>query len=86
MGSSPAGAKQFEALSGNLSYPEPFGNGSRRATMLVSDIALKDDPAYGVITRAWLQDFKGLETAFAEAWCKDRSLLYLAQLTDLAMR
>ncbi|KAL2062139.1 hypothetical protein VTL71DRAFT_6405 [Oculimacula yallundae] len=67
---SPAGAKQFEASNGTLDYPNPFGTGFRKASMLVSDLALRDDPAYGVIAKSWEKDFQGLTTAFAAAWFK----------------
>lgn len=67
---SPAGAHQFEALNGTVDYPDPFGNGTRRATMLVSDIALLEDPIYRPIVEEWTADFDKLTTAFAAAWCK----------------
>lgn len=38
--------------------------------MLVSDLALRLDPAYGPIAKAWSEDFKGLTDAFAAAWCE----------------
>lgn len=67
---SPAGAQQFEALDGKLEYPDPFNQTFRRPTMLVSDLALREDPIYGPIAESWVEDFKGLTDAFAAAWCK----------------
>jgi catalase-peroxidase len=67
---SPAGALQFEALTSKAVYPDPFNKTFRRATMLVSDLALRDDPVYGAIARKWVDDFQGLTDAFAAAWCK----------------
>lgn len=64
------GAHQFEALNGTVDYPNPFNSSFRRATMLVSDLALRDDPIYGAITKSWNTDFQGLTDAFAAAWCK----------------
>lgn len=68
---SPGGGHQWEALEGTQDYPNPFDNTTfRRATMLTSDLALRDDPAYAVITKRWLEHPEELETAFANAWFK----------------
>ncbi|KAK2623520.1 hypothetical protein QTJ16_007074 [Diplocarpon rosae] len=67
---SPTGAHQFQALNGTVDYPDPFNGSARRATMLVSDLALRDDPAYNVIAKAWASDFEGFTQAFAAAWFK----------------
>jgi catalase-peroxidase len=67
---SPAGEVQFEALDSALEYPDPFNKTFRRATMLVSDVALREDPIYGPIAKAWSEDFQALTEAFAAAWCK----------------
>jgi catalase-peroxidase len=67
---SPAGAHQFEALQGTLDYPDPFNKTFRHATMLVSDLALRDDPIYNAIAKSWVDDFPALTNAFAAAWCK----------------
>ncbi len=74
MTKSPAGALQFEALTSELAYPDPFNKTFRRATMLVSDLALRDDPIYGPIAKKWVDDFKAFTDAFAAAWCKSPSL------------
>jgi len=70
---SPAGAHQFIALTGTVDYPDPFNGTARHATMLVSDLALREDPIYGAIAQSWAQDFDKLTTAFAAAWCKSPS-------------
>lgn len=67
---SPAGAVQFEAVNGTIDYPNPFNKTFRRATMLVSDLALLQDPIYQPIVKAWADDFNLLTTAFAAAWYK----------------
>jgi catalase-peroxidase len=67
---SPAGAVQFEAKDGTVDYPDPFNKSFRRATMLVSDLALREDPTFRVIAQSWAKDFQALTTAFAAAWCK----------------
>jgi catalase-peroxidase len=67
---SPAGGLQFEALNGTLDYPDPFNKTFRHPTMLVSDLALRDDPIYGAIAQSWVDNFDALTNAFAAAWCK----------------
>ncbi|KAH7310970.1 heme peroxidase [Rhexocercosporidium sp. MPI-PUGE-AT-0058] len=67
---SPAGAHQFEALNGTVDYPNPFNASFRRATMLVSDLALRDDPIYSAIAKSWVGDLPALTNAFAAAWFK----------------
>ena len=68
---SPAGAWQFEAKNGTLDYPDPFDKTKfRHATMLVTDITLREDPVYANITRRWLENPKELEETFAKAWFK----------------
>ncbi len=67
---SPAGALQFEALNSTLDYPDPFNHTFRHATMLVSDLALREDPIFSAIAKAWVNDFQALTDHFAAAWCK----------------
>ncbi len=67
---SPAGALQFEALNGTDDYPDPFNKTFRHATMLVSDLALREDPTFSAIASSWVNDFEALTNAFAAAWCK----------------
>ncbi|KAK2669186.1 hem peroxidase [Fusarium oxysporum f. sp. vasinfectum] len=68
---SPAGHKQWEALDGKLEYPDPFVKGKfRRPTMLTSDLALINDPAYLKICKRWHEHPKEMNQAFARAWYK----------------
>jgi catalase-peroxidase len=67
---SPAGAFQFEAFHSTLDYPNPFNKTFRHATMLVSDLALREDPIYSAIALSWVHNFQVLTNAFAAAWCK----------------
>ena len=38
--------------------------------MLVSDLALREDPEFSAIAESWVDDFQALTDAFAAAWCK----------------
>lgn len=38
--------------------------------MMVSDLALREDPIYSPIAKSWSNDLPALTTAFAAAWCK----------------
>ncbi|EXK76724.1 catalase-peroxidase 2 [Fusarium oxysporum f. sp. raphani 54005] len=68
---SPAGHKQWEALDGKLEYPDPFVKGMfRRPTILTSDLALINDPAYLKICKRWHDHPKEMNQAFARAWYK----------------
>ncbi|KAH7120470.1 heme peroxidase [Dactylonectria macrodidyma] len=68
---SPAGGHQWEALDGTVDYPDPFDSTKfRRATMLTSDLALINDPAYEKICRRWVDHPEELADAFAKAWFK----------------
>lgn len=71
---SPAGALQFEAFNSTIDYPDPFNKTFRHATMLVSDLALREDPIYSAIAQFWVNDFQALTNAFAAAWCKSPAL------------
>jgi catalase-peroxidase len=70
---SPAGALQFIALNSTVDYPDPFAGPPRHATMLVSDLALREDPIYNAIAESWVDDFDKLTHAFAAAWCKSQT-------------
>ena len=82
---SPAGAVQFEAFNSTVDYPDPFNKTFRHATMLVSDLALRDDPIFSAIAGSWVNNFDALTNAFVAAWCKSLSpwLLGLAPHLDL---
>ena len=69
---SPAGAWQFTAKdgAGAGTIPDPFGGPGRAPTMLVTDVALREDPIYREITRRWLDHPEELSEAFAKAWYK----------------
>lgn len=69
---SPAGAWQFIAKdgAGAGTIPDPFGGPGRAPTMLVTDVALREDPIYRRITQRWLEYPEELSETFAKAWYK----------------
>ena len=69
---SPAGAWQFTTKdgAGAGTIPDPFGGAARTPTMLVTDVALREDPIYRQITQRWLDHPEELSEAFAKAWYK----------------
>ncbi|MBV8965785.1 MAG: catalase/peroxidase HPI, partial [Mycobacteriaceae bacterium] len=70
---SPAGAWQWTAKdgAGAGTIPDPFDASAKRApTMLTTDLSLRMDPAYGEITRRWLDHPEELAEEFAKAWYK----------------
>ncbi|WP_395311628.1 catalase/peroxidase HPI [Mycobacterium sp. AMU20-3851] len=67
---SPGGAWQFEAKNAEATTPDPFGGPPRKPTMLVTDVALREDPIYGEITRRWLDHPEEMDEAFRKAWYK----------------
>ncbi len=69
---SPAGAWQYVACdgAGAGTIPDPFGGPGRAPTMLVTDVALREDPVYGRITRRWLEHPDELAEDFSRAWYK----------------
>ena len=67
---SPGGAWQFEAKGAEATIPDPFGGAPRKPTMLVTDVSMREDPEFGVITRRWLDHPEELNEAFAKAWYK----------------
>jgi catalase-peroxidase len=67
---SPGGKSQFVAVNGTVDYPNPFNSSFRRASMLVSDLALREDPIYSKIAQSWVTDFDALTNQFAAAWFK----------------
>jgi catalase-peroxidase len=70
---SPAGAHQFVAKdgAGANTFPDPETNElTRPPTMLVSDIALREDPIYAEIGRRFLANPDEFADAFARAWFK----------------
>ncbi len=68
---SPAGAYQFTAKGSDATIPDPFDRSKRRVpTMLVTDLALKLEPAYEKISRRFYEHPDELADAFARAWFK----------------
>jgi catalase-peroxidase len=68
---SPAGAKQWVAKNAKEIIPDPFdGKKKRLPTMLTTDLALREDPIYGPITKRWHDHPEELAEAFAKAWYK----------------
>jgi len=70
---SPAGAKQWTPTdpAARDTVPDAHDPATRHAPMmLTTDLALRMDPAYGEITRRFLEHPDELELAFAKAWYK----------------
>jgi catalase-peroxidase len=68
---SPAGAYQFQAKNGAKPIPDAYDSSKRHApTMLVTDLALRVDPAYEKISRRFLEHPDKFADAFARAWFK----------------
>jgi len=70
---SPAGAQQWTPKdgAGKGTVPDAHDKSKSHAPiMFTTDIALKMDPAYGKITKRFLENPKEFEQAFAKAWFK----------------
>ncbi|MCB9871522.1 MAG: catalase/peroxidase HPI [Planctomycetes bacterium] len=68
---SPAGAWQFKAKGDVATIPDAFDKAKRHApTMLVTDLALREDPAYAKISRRFHAHPDEFADAFARAWFK----------------
>jgi len=68
---SPAGAHQWTTVSDVEVLPDAFDENKRhKATMLTSDLALKEDPAYRVVCQDFIENPEKFEDAFAKAWFK----------------
>ncbi len=68
---SPAGAYQFVAKGSAATIPDAYDPSKRHApTMLVTDVALRMDPAYEKISRRFLEHPDQFADAFARAWFK----------------
>jgi len=73
LSTSPAGAKQWKPKDGKGAnqVPDAHDPEKRHApTMLTTDLALKEDPAYRKITQNWLDNPAEFEAAYARAWFK----------------
>ena len=68
---SPAGAHQWTTVSEASILPDAFDPEKKhKATMLTSDLALKEDPAYRAICEDFIENPEKFEEAFAKAWFK----------------
>ena len=70
---SPAGAQQWipEGGAGDGTVPDAHDpDKSHAPIMFTTDIALKEDPVYGEISKRFLDNPKEFEEAFAKAWFK----------------
>lgn len=68
---SPAGAHQWVAVDSKVMVPDAFdANKKHKPTMLTTDLSLRFDPAYEVISRRFLENPEEFEKAFARAWYK----------------
>ncbi|WP_422395446.1 catalase/peroxidase HPI [Robertkochia solimangrovi] len=68
---SPAGAHQWVAKDAGEIFPDAFDENKRhRPTMLTSDLALRFDPEYNKVCKAFLENPKSFDEAFARAWFK----------------
>jgi catalase-peroxidase len=68
---SPAGAKQWVAKNAPAIIPDAHIPGKlNKPTMLTTDLTLRFDPAYGRISRRFLEDPQAFADAFARAWYK----------------
>ena len=68
---SPAGAKQMVARDAGEIIPDAFDASKKhKPTMLVTDLALRFDPAYEKISRRFYENPDEFQEAFARAWFK----------------
>ena len=68
---SPAGAYQYRAKGDARSIPDAFDSSQHHApSMLVTDVALRVDPAYEKIARRFHEHPEQFAAAFARAWFK----------------
>jgi catalase-peroxidase len=68
---SPGGAHQWVAKDAEAIIPDAHdGSKKHLPTMLTTDLALRFDPAYGKISRRFLENPEAFAEAFARAWFK----------------
>ncbi len=68
---SPGGAHQWQAKGAVADIPDAHDPSKKKLpTMLTSDLALRFDPAYGKISRRFLENPDQFAEAFARAWFK----------------
>ena len=67
----PGGAKQWEPTYGEANVPDAHIEGKmHKPMMLTTDLALKEDPAYGKISKRFYENPAEFDLAFAKAWFK----------------
>ena len=68
----PGGAKQWEPKGyGDPSVPDAHVEGKfHKPMMLTTDLALKEDPAYGAVSKRFYENPEEFNLAFAKAWYK----------------
>ena len=67
---SPAGAKQWVAKDAADVIPGAHGEAAKKPMMLTTDLSLRLDPVYEVISRRFLEDPAEFADAFARSWFK----------------
>ena len=68
---SPAGAKQYVAKNAPDIIPDAHIPGKfHKPTMLATDLTMRFDPAFGAISKRFLEDPQSFAEAFARAWFK----------------
>jgi catalase-peroxidase len=68
---SPAGANQWKAKGAEATIPDAYDKSKKHVpTMLTSDLALRQDPAYEKISRRFYEHPDQFADAFARAWFK----------------
>ena len=68
---SPAGAHQWVAKDSPEILPDAFEEGKmHKPTMLTSDLALREDPAYNEVCQKFIESPDLFDEAFAKAWFK----------------
>ena len=68
---SPAGAHQWAPKGAKATVPDAHdANKYHKSMMLTTDLALKVDPKYGVISKRFYENPEEFKTAFAKAWYK----------------
>lgn len=71
LSASPAGAHQWKPKDAEANVPDAADPEVKHTpTMLTTDLSMRMDPAYGEITRRWLDHPEELADAFARAWFK----------------
>ncbi|WP_433489877.1 catalase/peroxidase HPI [Nocardia grenadensis] len=67
---SPAGANQWVAKDADAIIPDAHSDTRKKPTMLTTDLALRFDPEFEVISRRFLENPDQFADAFARAWYK----------------